>query len=352
VLAVNVKREALRGNIEKEEWTMVTIYDVAKEAGVSHTTVSRVLNRKKSGISISEETRKKVMEAAKRLNYTPNRAARNLSTGQTNCFCFLLCDRLFTNLYYYSLLKVIEEELSKRGMGLLFAIYKEDEDLPPMLKERAVDGILVTGRVTQKIVSAIKGINIPFIVLGTMADKEYEVNQVQSDVKDDVMTMYSYLLGYGHQEIAYLTDYKEELLIQKVVDGCKLAYEQYNLKPRLHLLKTNVRDPYTVIDEILSEHKEITALIIQSHFVSAFSNFVRERGLDIPDKVSVIMCNDESLDNAQRTYFNHLPGGSKEMGEEGVKSLIELSRGRMGKINITIPKQISQGHTVKKILVK
>lgn len=331
---------------------MVTIYDVAKEAGVSHTTVSRVLNRKKSGISISEETRKKVMEAAARLNYTPSRAARNLSTGQTNCFCFLLCDRLFTNLYYYSLLKVVEEELSKRGMGLIFAIYKEDEDLPPMLKERAVDGILVTGRVTQKIVSTIKGTNIPFIVLGTMADKECEVNQVQTDVKRDIISVYDHLIGLGHKEIAYISDFKEELLIEEATEGCKYVYEQHNLKPRTHLLKLNVTDPYVTINEVITRHPQITAFIIQNIFAGPFVHLARERGLDIPDKVSVLMFNDEALDDSQRRYFAFLPGGTKEMGKEGVKSLIELSQGRMGKINITIPKQISQGHTVKKIFGK
>lgn len=178
---------------------MVTIYDVAKEAGVSHTTVSRVLNRKKTGISISDATKKKVLEAVERLNYIPSRSAKTLSTGKTNCFCFLLCDRLFTNLYYYSLLKVVEEELAKRGMGLIFAIYTEDEELHPLLKERAVDGILITGRVTQEVIEKVEEVNIPFVVLGKMADKECEVNQVQTDVREDIFRVYDYLFDLGHR---------------------------------------------------------------------------------------------------------------------------------------------------------
>jgi len=335
---------------EKEEWAMATIYDVAKEAGVSHTTVSRVLNRKKVGISISEETKKKVLEAAARLNYTPSRAARNLSTGQTNCFCFLLCDRLFTNLYYYSLLKVVEEELSKRGMGLIFAIYKEEEDLPPMLKERAVDGVFITGRVTQEIIEKIQEVNVPFILLGRMSDKEYETNQVQTDVRRDIISVYNYLLGLGHKEIAYVSDYKEELLLEDAIEGCKLAYEQHNLKPRSHLLKLKVTDPYTTISEVINRYPEITAFIIQSIFAGPFIHLARERGLDIPDKVSVVMFNDEALDDTQRAHFTYLPGGTKGMGKEGVKSLIELSQDKVEKINITISNEINLGQTVRSIL--
>jgi LacI family transcriptional regulator len=338
------------GNIRERGKIMATIYDVAREAGVSHTTVSRVINRKKSGISISEETRKKVMEAAARLNYVPSRAARNLSTGQTNCFCFLLCDRLFTNLYYYSLLKVIEEELSRRGMGLLFAIYKENEDLPPLLKERAVDGIFVTGRVTQEVITKVQEVNVPFVVLGKMADKECEVNQVQTDVRRDIISVYDYLIRLEHNEIAYISDYKEELLLEEATEGCKLAYEQHDLEPRTHLLRLKVTDPYITINEVIDRHPQITAFIIQNIFAGPFIHLARERSLDIPDKVSVIMFNDEALDDSQRRYFTYFPGGTKEMGKEGVKSLIELSRGKVERINITISNKINLGKTVKDIL--
>lgn len=334
---------------EKEEWAMATIYDVAKEAGVSHTTVSRVLNRKKVGISISEETKKKVLEAAARLNYTPSRAARNLSTGQTNCFCFLLCDRLFTNLYYYSLLKVVEEELSKRGMGLIFAIYKEEEDLPPMLKERAVDGIFVTGRVTQEVITKVQEVNVPFVVLGKMADKECEVNQVQTDVRRDIFSVYDYLIRLGHKEIAYISDYKEKILLDDATEACKGAYEKYGLAPRTHLLRLKVEEPYGVINEVIEKHPEVTAFIIQSIFVGPFTHLAREKGLDIPEKASVVMFNDESLDDYQRRYFTYSPGGTKAMGKEGVKSLIKLSRDKVEEINITILNRLNEGETTKNI---
>ena len=65
---------------DTQERKMSTLSEVAKRAGVSKTTVSRVLNNRPSGIPISEETRKKVLKAAKELNYYPNIFARSLRT--------------------------------------------------------------------------------------------------------------------------------------------------------------------------------------------------------------------------------------------------------------------------------
>ena len=329
---------------------MVTIYDVAKEAGVSHTTVSRVLNKKKTAVSISEETKKKVLEAAGRLNYVPNWAAINLRTGSSDCYCFLLCDRQFSNLYYYHLLKSVEEELSKRGKGLIFVIYKENEDLPPMVREKAIDGIFVAGRVTQEIVEKVKKTNIPFVVLGKMADKECNVNRIRADIQREIFNAYEYLLERGHREIAYVSDYKENLLIQEVTMGCKLAYEKRNIEPRTNLLKVNVKDPYKTITDLLKVHQEITAFIVQAVFAGPFLYLIRENKLDIPDKISVIMCNDELLDEFQLKNFTSLSGGIKEMGKEGVRSLMELREGLIEKINITFTSRIKEGETVKTIL--
>lgn len=328
---------------------MVTIYDIAREAGVSHTTVSRVLNRKKTAVSISEETKRRVLEAAKRLNYTPNWAATNLRTGFSDCYCFLLCDREFTNLYYYHLLKSVEEELSKKDKGLVFAIYKEDEELPAMIREKAVDGIFVTGRVTQEIIEKIKEINIPFVVLGKMADKECDVNIIQPDVLNNIFTVYDYLLKHGHIDIAYVSDYKEKLLVQEITMGCQKAYKKHNIEPRINLLKVNITDPYKAIKDLIDTHQEITAFIVQNIFAGSFLYIIKEKELSIPDNISVIMFGDEYLDEFQRKHFTTFPGGTKETGKEGVESLIRLCRGDIKQIRISISNEIYKGETVKEI---
>ena len=262
----------------------------------------------------------------------------------------MLCDRQFSNLYYYHLLKSVEEELSKRGKGLIFVIYKENEDLPPMVREKAIDGIFVAGRVTQEIVEKVKKTNIPFVVLGKMADKECNVNRIRADIQREIFNAYEYLLERGHREIAYVSDYNENLLIQEVTMGCKLAYEKRNIEPRTNLLKVNVKDPYKTITDLLKVHQEITAFIVQAVFADPFLYLIRENKLDIPDKISVIMCNDELLDEFLLKNFSSLSGGIKEMGKEGVRSLMELREGLIEIINITFTSRIKEGETVKTIL--
>lgn len=132
--------------------------------------------------------------------------------------------------------------------------------------------------------------------------------------------------------------------------GCKDAYTKYGLDPRTNLLRLKVEEPYVVINEVIEKHQEITAYIIQNVFVGSFVYLVRERRLEIPEKLSVVMFNDEALDDSQRGYFTFLPGGTNEMGKEGVKSLIEISRGRVEKVDITISNKIELGQTAKNIL--
>jgi DNA-binding LacI/PurR family transcriptional regulator len=249
----------------------------------------------------------------------------------------------------YKLLKVIEDELSKRGMGLIFSIYKEDEDLPPMIRQRQVDGVFVTGRVTHEIIEKVKAANVPFVLLGKMSDKECRVNKVETDVKSDVISVYNYLIEHGHKEIAYISDYREKLLINEVTSGCKFAYESHGLEPRVDLLRFNVEEPYDVISEFITEHPEITALIIQNVFADTFSHIAKERGLDIPSKISVIVYNDEYLDVKQRNYFTYIPSGIEKIGVEGVKGLIDLSSGKVSEVDLIISNEIKPGKTIKNL---
>ena len=92
-----------------------TLLDIAKEVNLSKTTVSMVLNKK--DINVSEETRNKILEAAKRLNYIPNSLARSLSTKKTYTIGFIIPD--IENPFFSEMAKAIESEAEKYGYSMI-----------------------------------------------------------------------------------------------------------------------------------------------------------------------------------------------------------------------------------------
>ena len=94
-----------------------TIKDIASEVGVSHTTVSYVLNGN-TNQKISEKTKEAVLAAAKKLNYVPNEAARSLRRDSTECIAVAL-EKSITHSRFSGILQGIREELNKEGSGLL-----------------------------------------------------------------------------------------------------------------------------------------------------------------------------------------------------------------------------------------
>ena len=101
---------------------MTNIYDVAKSAGVSRSTVSRVLN---DSVSVSEETRQKVLNIIKKLNYNPNSAARSLALKKNNTIAvisgYMLNDPFFSNVA-----EGIYKTADKMGYGTIFCVNQKD----------------------------------------------------------------------------------------------------------------------------------------------------------------------------------------------------------------------------------
>ena len=141
---------------------MANIKDVAKEAGVSVTTVSRVMNNRGY---ISEKTRKKVYDAIDKINYHPNELAKNLQQQKTNLIGLILPD-ISVN-FYAEEAKYIEEELYNRGYKLMlcnaYNSSKRENEYINMLQRNKVDGIII-GSHTLEIEDYLK-IDMPIVAL-------------------------------------------------------------------------------------------------------------------------------------------------------------------------------------------
>ena len=120
----------------------VTIRDVAKEAGVSVATVSYIMNDRKD-VKISSETRKKVLQIANLLDYTPSSTAKSLATGRSNTIgvsYHLSSNAPSRNLEITDFVNLLIERLNRMHYDILFLPFHPDEDNPPIRQN--IDGII------------------------------------------------------------------------------------------------------------------------------------------------------------------------------------------------------------------
>lgn len=150
----------------------VTIKDVAKEANVSASTVSRVLS---NNSKISEKTKENVWHAIKKLNYTPNEMARGLATQRTNILTVALPQdfgQSFSNPFFMQVLKGISTVAKDRGYFIMYA-FKEEGDswINRFIQSNFVQGIILFHEENEEdTINYLKEIEFPFVSIGLPKD--------------------------------------------------------------------------------------------------------------------------------------------------------------------------------------
>jgi DNA-binding LacI/PurR family transcriptional regulator len=201
-----------------------TIYDVAKIAGVSPSTVSRVMN---SPEIVAEDTRQKVANAVKELSYIPNMMAANMPRRRTNYIGLIIPD--ITNIFFSNLVRGVQDVCEKHGYSVLVVNSDDSQEKEgrylKLLYSRRVDGVILTvagyreEEFPEEELFLLKKMNIVLI--------DREINGMMTPIVkvNNFAGAYSavkYLLTMGHKKIMYLagikgtkTNQEEPRLIRK-----------------------------------------------------------------------------------------------------------------------------------------
>lgn len=208
-----------------------TIKDVADKAGVSIASVSRVLNNK--GYA-SEPMRKKVLEAAEKLNYVVNDVAKSLKTNRTNTIGVLIPD--IGNPFFMQISKGIEDEISNANYNILFTSGKEnikkEEELLKLLIKKRVDGIaLASAGLHTNLLNNIINSNIPLVLV----DRKIEGLENKADcvVENNVEGAYQLtnkLVSEGHKKIGIITGLTRVSTTIERYNGYEKLMKEYNLE--------------------------------------------------------------------------------------------------------------------------
>jgi len=177
--------------------------DVAKKAGVSQATVSRVFS---SSSYVSKETRKKVLNVAKQLNYQPNALARGLITQKTNIIGIAMKD--IKNPFYQEILEITTKKLRDIGYTVMFIYTNNDtiqEEELRFFLEFNVAGLIVTDALlSSDIVDKLTNYQIP-VVLINRYDKSLTCHTVQCDNVNAAKSIATYIYNTGAKDIVYIS---------------------------------------------------------------------------------------------------------------------------------------------------
>lgn len=215
----------------------VTIKDVAKAVGVSVSTVSLVLNDSEL---VKMETRYKVLQKMKEMNYIPNQYARSLVTKRKNVigltwmtyndstdwFSF----RGHADTYLTEMLPSIEKEVNLSNYSILlehYSINNTKEALPSIMRDEKVDGMLIIGGiVNDTVLQSIKNSNLPTVLIGS---RHEDFDYVDTDPTLGVYKATKYLLEHGHKDIVFINTLGLSQSSERKLLGFQKAMEEFGV---------------------------------------------------------------------------------------------------------------------------
>ena len=320
---------------------MVSILQVAKEAGVSPSTVSRTFT---SPGLLKEETCSRVIETAKRLNYKPRhqrvtdsriRSAKTkskLSNSDTIGFQFFAyneLDLLQSNGFYGPVLAGAQAECAKLGMHLLLhATHRHQllNQLPKMVEERAVSGMLLVGTADPKILAMFSE-HIPNIVLVDNRDISGNHDCIIPDGFHGMYEAAKHLISRGHTKIGFYEDSTAPATFEDRLYGYLCAINDAGLTPAPRLIITSgvIEDRVNSICDYLSK-KDRPSAIVAANDMLAFDvmEACHRMNINIPDELSVIGYDDIEFSALTRPALTTVRVEKEYLGRLGVRRLYYL----------------------------
>lgn len=307
----------------------ITIKDIAKETGVSVTTVSFVINGKGKEMGISENVILKIQKFVKDLGYKPNVNASSLRTGKTQSIVFLVED--ISNPFFSTLARVIEEEASKYDYRVFyFSTYNNDEATKQLLKRLAnenSDGFVITPTKNLKE-------EIDFLIENkrpvVLIDRYFEgqnVSHVCVDNYDGAYRATKVLIDKGCRKIALVTTLNKMVQMELRQSGYKDAMKEHgSFDPNLILVTDffeNEEDRVNDIVHLLEQNKEIDGILFLSNYLG-FAGLLamRKLGLQIPNDVAVISFDDVNSFRIHSPAISVVAQPIQEMGKKVVALLM------------------------------
>ena len=309
----------------------LTLEDVAKKAGVSRSTVSRVVN---GFDSISEDVRNRVLKVIEETGYHPNAAARALASHRSKIIGLILphsVSMLFTDPYYPHLLKGISQSCNQNQYTLAFFLFSSEEDekvnFTSITSMGLLDGVLVQsdhfGK--QRIVNHLLEAKMPHVVIGRPRQPE-KVSFVDVDNVNGANNAVTHLVHLGYQRISTITGPLQSTVGIDRRDGYLNALKKHALGVDPELIEEGYfteQSGYNAMQKLFSKNPDA---VFAASDMMAFGAIraIREHGLSIPEDIAVIGFDDIPLTPLSNLGLTTIHQPVNELGEQAVRLLLSI----------------------------
>lgn len=307
-----------------------TLDGVAREAGVSRATVSRVVN---GSPKVSPDVRRAVERAVARLGYVPNPAARSLVTRRSDSVGLIITEpasRLFDDPFFPRLLRGISAELSSRSLQLVL-LMPEDDDAEQRLERYLgaghVDGVLLVSlHGDDPLPAHLQARGVP-MVIGGRPPAGVSSSYVDVDNREAARSAVRHLAGLGRQRIATITGPQDMGAGVDRLEGYLDGLAEVGLS-RDERLIANADFTYeggvTAMRRLIKAAADLDAVFAASDLIAAGAlSVLRSLGRDVPGEVAIVGFDDSPLAAATEPPLTSVRQPIEEMGRELVRLLAE-----------------------------
>jgi len=309
-----------------------TIYDVAKIAGVSPSTISRVMNTPEI---VAEDTRQKVMNAVKELAYIPNMMAANMPRRRTNYIGLIIPD--VTNIFFSNLVRGVQDVCEKNGYSVLVVNSDDSQEKEgrylKLLYSRRVDGVILTvagyreEEFPEEELSLLKKMNIVLI--------DREINGMTTPIVkvNNFAGAYSavkYLLTMGHKKIMYLAGIKGTKTNQEREKGYLSALKEARISWKKELtadfrLDTAYHKIMYHWPQLKNSDEPPTAIFAANDLmaIGALKAFTQLK-IRVPEDISIIGFDNIPFSDCTYPPLTTIAQPTYQMGQKAVETLLKL----------------------------
>ncbi|WP_053368483.1 LacI family DNA-binding transcriptional regulator [Bacillus sp. FJAT-27245] len=311
---------------------MVTIKEVAKEANVAPSTVSRVIA---NSPRISEKTKQRVKEVMERLGYYPNLQARSLAAKSTRTIGVIMpasAEKAFQNPFFPEVLRGISKHAHAAKYGIYLSTGSTQaeihEEVVSMVMGRRVDGIiLLYSRIKDRTMEYLRESGFPFTVVGRPYKNNHAITYVDNDNVGITKQMTEYLISLGHTKIAFVGGNPDFVVTIDRQKGYREALAEAGIPYMEHYTFTNEmvagngKDAVKALLELESRPTAVVTLddLLAHEMIGSLESY----NIRVPADISIASFNNLSLSEHSSPPLTSIDIGTIRLGYQATQYLIE-----------------------------
>jgi DNA-binding LacI/PurR family transcriptional regulator len=337
----------------------ITIKDVAEKAGVSISTVSKVINHSPT---ISNATVERVNAIMRELHYYPNLRARNFAQQATRNIAFITMlrkDVAFTNPHMFEIMCGAQRSLSAKDYSLTLVNAEDDADaialIEKIIAQKSADGMIIHScTIDKKFATTLVRSGFPHILIGR-PEFESQLCWIDSNNYLAGEIAANHLLDIGRRRIAFVGGYESDLISAHRLSGVQTAFHEKNIEipPAFIKCGDSTRElSYQLADELLAEPERPDAIICANNNIAlGVVKALHQHRIDIPGDIAVITFDDYPYSRIMEPMATVVNIDVYDMGIQAGKLL--LSKIKTPNLHVqsytTLPNLIVRESTVKSL---